>query len=362
MCVQWGETCKISRGACDGATQYDVESPAFALHAAERSPPMGHPGLAPTSPPPPTNATCYDLTLNLFIAHLVLATNTSHVVPGTEGIDACSYFARAPSFTCSVYRWVEASPLDACCACGGGTTSVHELCSNDCAASTYSYTYNGHHWRSSDGICQDGGNGSVADICGLGSDCADCGPRYTSVLPPPPSPSPPVQVGGPQPLPPPSPPSPLVPPLPPADVLLGLLNLSSPSPPLPPWPPFMQPFMPPMTPPSPPPDASSSTLIDAPSPAPPESSGASTATTPTTTERTALGQTGDSSSSGGGSAIFIIVAVLAIVVVLLPLVAAVVVLRKKRHSGAEEEAPSRLAKDDGIEAVAVNLEMVSSVG
>ena len=60
--------------------------------------------------------------------------------------------------------------------------------------------------------------------------------------------------------------------------------------------------------------------------------------------------------------IFVIVAVLAIVVVLLPLIAAVVVLRKKRHSGAEEEAPSRLAKDDGIEAVAVNLEMVSSVG
>ena len=43
-------------------------------------------------------------------------------------------------------------------------------CSNACA-----YT--------SDGPCDDGGQGSEFAICDLGTDCADCGPRYIS--PPP---------------------------------------------------------------------------------------------------------------------------------------------------------------------------------
>ena len=65
------------------------------LHAAERSPANGPPWPRSHISTTTTNTTCYDLTLNLFIAHLVLATNTSHVVQSTEGIDACSYFARA---------------------------------------------------------------------------------------------------------------------------------------------------------------------------------------------------------------------------------------------------------------------------
>ena len=54
------------------------------------------------------------------------------------------------------------------------------------------------------GICEDGGPGSQADLygkkggSGLGNDCTDCGFRYLS--PPPPSPTPPL-------APPPSPPS-----------------------------------------------------------------------------------------------------------------------------------------------------------
>ena len=64
------------------------------------------------------------------------------------------------------------------------------LCSNECRQETYSYTYNGHHWRALDGECQDGGEGAVLAFCALGTDCADCGPR---AAPPPRPPLPPTQ-------------------------------------------------------------------------------------------------------------------------------------------------------------------------
>ena len=54
----------------------------------------------------------------------------------------------------------------------------------------------------SNGVCEDGGPGSEYSACALGTDCADCGSRAPSPLPPaqpPPSPSPPA----PPPLPPP---------------------------------------------------------------------------------------------------------------------------------------------------------------
>lgn len=92
-----------------------------------------------------------------------------------------------------------------------------ELCLNVCAQ------------YANDGLCFDGGEGSVANFCAYGTDCEDCGPRVKS-----PPPMPPL---------PPSPPPPF--PLPP-------------SPPLPVEPPpVFSPSLPPSpSPPSPPPDTS----------------------------------------------------------------------------------------------------------
>jgi len=82
------------------------------------------------------------------------------------------------------------------------------------------------------GACQDGGLGSIQPAsCELGTDCADCGGRLLTPLPPPSRPPPP-----PLPLPPPPAPSPLPP---------------SPSSPLPSVPPATP--SPPLTPPTPPP-------------------------------------------------------------------------------------------------------------
>jgi len=50
------------------------------------------------------------------------------------------------------------------------------ICANDCS-------------HSSDGDCDDGGDGSEFFICAAGSDCQDCGPRLA--FPPPPPPNPP---------------------------------------------------------------------------------------------------------------------------------------------------------------------------
>lgn len=45
----------------------------------------------------------------------------------------------------------------------GATASAQ--CNDDCATAF-------------DGECDDGGPGSLYDICDLGSDCGDCGPRF----------------------------------------------------------------------------------------------------------------------------------------------------------------------------------------
>ena len=70
------------------------------------------------------------------------------------------------------------------------------LCTNNC------------YWRN-DGDCDDGGSGSDYNSCDHGSDCGDCGQRYTRYLTPspflPPTPPPPIP-------PPPIPPPPITPP------------------------------------------------------------------------------------------------------------------------------------------------------
>ena len=92
-------------------------------------------------------------------------------------------------------------------------------CNNNCNNMGPSYT--------SDGICDDGGEGAEYNICGLGQDCMDCGVRYIS---PPPAPS---FISS-------SPPSPSNswPPLP-----FGPLPNAPPLPGLPPLPPDSQPSM-----------------------------------------------------------------------------------------------------------------------
>ena len=47
---------------------------------------------------------------------------------------------------------------------------------------------------SSDGICDDGGDGSTYDVCEIGSDCDDCGPRLNLPPPSPPPPTPPTPI------------------------------------------------------------------------------------------------------------------------------------------------------------------------
>ena len=65
----------------------------------------------------------------------------------------------------------------------------------------------------SDGMCDDGGSGSVYSLCLLGTDCTDCGPRSVSPLPPPPPMLPPPLP--PLPSPPLAPPPTALPPPPP---------------------------------------------------------------------------------------------------------------------------------------------------
>ena len=62
----------------------------------------------------------------------------------------------------------------------------------------------------SDGVCDDGGEGSEFSLCPLGTDCSDCGSRFLQSPPPTPPASPPPS------LPPPPPPLPPQPPQPPA--------------------------------------------------------------------------------------------------------------------------------------------------
>jgi len=97
--------------------------------------------------------------------------------------------------------------------------------------------------RTNNGICEDGGTDSVADLCGkpgipdsgLGVDCSDCGPRYAVPPPLPPPPPPPL----------PSTPPPLSPPLAPPSI------------PPPATPPSTPPREPPSMPPATPPDCAS---------------------------------------------------------------------------------------------------------
>ena len=60
-------------------------------------------------------------------------------------------------------------------------------CSDDCLAHASGpggpYASNGH--------CQDGEDDAISDTCAFGTDCTDCGPRYKSPPPSPPS-APPV--------------------------------------------------------------------------------------------------------------------------------------------------------------------------
>ena len=64
------------------------------------------------------------------------------------------------------------------------------LCSNGCEYYTY-YHGNSNLQYASNGICEDGGPGSVShEHCNLGTDCFDCGPRTMPPLPPLPPPPP----------------------------------------------------------------------------------------------------------------------------------------------------------------------------
>ena len=63
-------------------------------------------------------------------------------------------------------------------ACFGLTASAQELCTDNCPSS-------------GDGECDDGGPGSLYDICDLGSDCTDCGVRAVIVDEAPPYEDPP---------------------------------------------------------------------------------------------------------------------------------------------------------------------------
>ncbi len=47
----------------------------------------------------------------------------------------------------------------------GSSCKKETVCNNDCI------------WAQ-DGQCDDGGEGSVTSLCGEGSDCDDCGPRF----------------------------------------------------------------------------------------------------------------------------------------------------------------------------------------
>eukprot|EP00964_Phaeocystis_antarctica_P035674 scaffold20390_cov36-Phaeocystis_antarctica.AAC.1 len=82
----------------------------------------------------------------------------------------------------------------------------------------------------SDGLCDDGGEGSIYSSCPRGEDCQDCGSR---ALPPSP-PLPPLAPPSPHPTAPPDAPSPSVPPLAPPVA-------PSPLPPSPPSPPHLPP-------------------------------------------------------------------------------------------------------------------------
>ena len=49
-------------------------------------------------------------------------------------------------------------------------------------------------YRSSDGTCDDGGDDATYDVCEIGSDCDDCGPRLNLPPPSPPPPMPPTPI------------------------------------------------------------------------------------------------------------------------------------------------------------------------
>lgn len=93
-----------------------------------------------------------------------------------------------------------------------GEAGPSARCTEECSAYLHHLNAEGVTSYTGDGVCDDGGEGSVWGACALGTDCRDCGVRAPSsnvgAAPPPPSPSPP-----PPSLRPPPPPSPTPPPL-----------------------------------------------------------------------------------------------------------------------------------------------------
>ena len=64
----------------------------------------------------------------------------------------------------------------------GGPNSLYSICGlgtdcNDCGPRTVGQTCTDTCETAHDGECDDGGPNSLYSICEYGSDCADCGPR-----------------------------------------------------------------------------------------------------------------------------------------------------------------------------------------
>ena len=79
-------------------------------------------------------------------------------LPSTTDFSRRAPFASFPHppFFCAAGRVAMALP--------SAPAGYVAVCSNACVASTYSYTYNGHHWRASDGLCEDGAQHSLLTL------------------------------------------------------------------------------------------------------------------------------------------------------------------------------------------------------
>eukprot|EP00966_Prymnesium_polylepis_P059082 1369513-Prymnesium_polylepis.2 len=76
-------------------------------------PPIAPPPLPPPSPPSPPLLPCHNTVVEA--AHLV----DSVLHDWAVGYVACDYFLDKRTM-CDRYRWMDAEPATACCACGGG--------------------------------------------------------------------------------------------------------------------------------------------------------------------------------------------------------------------------------------------------
>ena len=157
------------------------------LVISPRAPPPPSPPPAPPSMPPVCLNTCM----------YASDSTCSDGGPGSESL-FCAY--GTDCVDCGPRPWRASPPLlpppsPAPPAFPGGVIT----CLDTCAPSP---PFSGGTYYVSNGICEDGGAGSSAAWCRLGTDCTDCGPRstYRPPPPPPPPPSPP--------RPPPRPPSP----------------------------------------------------------------------------------------------------------------------------------------------------------